>query len=172
MDKINLLELIDDNWYVDIDKNILNKLIEKSKGKVKNKNTKPSYKNIKKLAELGNTPIDKDITGIKLNSGHNFQSLTSLKLSQELIRSVAFIIGDGDIGKRRVRFANSNKLAIKSILSDISKIFNLKNPWIKLTYPRNSKKSKIIESVKEWETYLGYKINGVYEKHNTKIRGK
>ena len=196
MDKINLLELIDDNWYVDIDKNILNKLIEKSKeklgslravseyfkinistisrwqGKVKNKNTKPSYKNIKKLAELGNTPIDKDITGIKLNSGHNFLSLTSLKLSQELIRSVAFIIGDGDIGKRRVRFANSNKLAIKSILSDISKIFNLKNPWIKLTYPRNSKKSKIIESVKEWETYLGYKINGVYEKHNTKIRGK
>src|SRR3989344_2763424 len=133
MDKINLLELIDDNWYV---------------------------------------AIDKDITGIKLNSGHNFLSLTSLKLSQELIRSVAFIIGDGDIGKRRVRFANSNKLAIKSILSDISKIFNLKNPWIKLTYPRNSKKSKIIESVKEWETYLGYKINGVYEKHNTKIRGK
>ena len=196
MNKINLLELIDDNWYVDIDKDILNKLIKKSKkklgsllalsrylkindstihrwlGEVKNKNTKPSYKNLKKLAELNNLLIEKHITGIKLNNGHNFLGLTSLELSQELIRSIAFIIGDGDIDKKRVRFANSNKLAIKSVLFDMSKVFNLKNPWTKLTYPRDSKKYKIMGLVNDWESYLGYKMNGVYEKHNTKIKEK
>jgi len=196
MNKINLLELIDDSWYIDLDKSLLNNLIERSKekfgsqlalsrclrinntiisrwqGKVKNKNTKPTYKNLKKLSELNNISIDKHITGIKLNNGHNFLSPISLELSPELVRSISFIIGDGNIDKKGVRFANSNKLAVKSVLLDLSKIFRLKEPWISLTYPQNSKKSEVIGLVKSWEYYLGHKMRGVYEKHNTKIKEK
>lgn len=194
MNKINLLELIDDGWYIDTDKSILNELIKKSKekfrsqlalskylkindstiprwqGKVKNKNTRPNYKNLKKLAELNNLSINKHITGIKVNNGHNFLKLTSLDLNQELIRCIAFIIGDGNIDKEKVRFANSNKLAVKSVMLDLLKIFNLKKPWIKFTYPKDSNRSKVIELVNSWESYLNYKINGIYEKHNTKIK--
>ena len=197
MSKINLLNFIKEDWYINLNKEFLNYLIEESKekigsqsglsrylkvnestisrwlGKVKNKNTKPTYKNIKLLAELNNiNNIERKIIGIKCNNELNFLNLTSLDLSPKLVRSIFFIMGDGSIDKNRIRFANSNKLAVKNVLVDLSNIFNLKKSWISLTFPKNSKEIEVENLVKNWETYLGYKINSIYKKHDTKIRGQ
>lgn len=199
MKKINLLELIEDNWYVDIDKEFLNELIKKSKGKLGNfsriskylgvndgsilrwlgkveeKDTRPSYKNIKLLARLNNVPlsiINSKILGFKIGREHNFLRLKNLELNENLVRSLAFIIGDGSIEENQIRFSNSDESTVKNILSDLTNSFNLRNkPWIKLIFPRDSNKKEVNDLVNKWEYLLGYRIDGVYKKHITEIRG-
>lgn len=200
MKKINLLKLIDGSWYIDLDLKILHGLIIKSKdklgsqlsiakylkiepstinrwlGKVKSKNTKPSYNNIKKLIKLNSLSIketNKNIRGIKSGREHRFLNINCLDLNKKLVRSLAFIIGDGSIEKRRIRFSNSDKLVIKTILNDFIDSFNItKKPKITLTVPRHFSNKKTLNTIKDWEYYINKKIDKTKKKHLTNIKGK
>ncbi|MBI2507488.1 hypothetical protein HYV89_00885 [Candidatus Woesearchaeota archaeon] len=199
MKEINLLDFVEGDWYVKLDDKLIKDLINGSINKLgsrknlskylrindsaisrwlgrdKNRDTMPSYDNVKKLSRLNKIPlreIKKKILGIKSTSESNFLSITKLKLSPELVRSISFIIGDGDLGRTHVRFSNSDKLSVKSVLTDLINSFNLKvKPYFTLTYPRHFNQNEVKDSIKEWELELGYKINRVYEKHITSILG-
>src|SRR3989344_7319978 len=74
MNKINLLELIGDNWYIDVDKSLLNEIIEKSKEKL------GSQLALSKYLKINNSTISR-WQGI-------FNSLElSRKLNMSLIRT-------------------------------------------------------------------------------------
>ena len=91
----------------------------------------------------------------------------------KLIRTLSFIIGDGSIDKKQIRFSNSDKLVAKTILKDFRDFFRIKkSPSITLTVPRDFDEQKTSNKLDAWEDYLKYKISKVRKKHISYINGK
>lgn len=200
MKKINLLDLFkEEDLYVLLDKRFLDFLVTNSKeklgsqfaitkylkisssnidrwlGKDKFRDTKPRYKDILTLAKLNGIKIDevnKEIKGIRLAKERKFLSIKHLRIDNLIVRTIAFIIGDGSIENGRIRFSNSEKSIIKVVLNDLINCFAIKEFYVTLVVPKYFDKGLILEKIREWENYLSIRINKIYIKHETSIDGK
>lgn len=199
MKEIDLINLANDKCYIDLETSFLRDLIMNSKlifgsqltlakycnlnnsaiyrwlGRDNTRVTKPSYGIIKKLAKLNKIQIsnlNKRIKGIKFGKDKTFLDNRPIKITPELCRVIGFIKGDGNIGKKQIRFSNSDKLVVKSSLSDFINSFHWnKKPYLILTVPSNFDKRKTFAIRRDWENYLNLEIDRVYKKHKTFLKG-
>lgn len=196
--KIDFINNLQNEHYIDVNKSFLKKLIEQSYKKFKRKgdlyqflNTSSTiikrwigeydkktsikfyqYKKLVSLLGIKRNQVLNNIKGFKTNKGGRFIKLKFIEINLHLSRLIGFILGDGCIRKGNIQISNTEISVIKYIL----KYFNMLGlnylVRLMLIVPKNYSNKQLEKAKNKWCKILTRKINYVYRKHDSKIRNK
>lgn len=196
--RIDFINNLQKEYYIDVNKSYLNRLIKQSYKKFKrkgdlcrflntdcgtikrwigeyDKKTAIKFYQYKKLISLLGIKRNRalnDIKGFKTNKGGRFIKLKFIKINLHLSRLIGFILGDGSVGKRSIRMSNTEISIIQYTLKYLSILGLDYLIKLMLVIPKNYSDKQLEKSKNKWYGILKRKINYVYRKHDSKINNK